>query len=206
MEDYMLVIRAQNARSEMQEAKKRIKAETRRKYEAMMNADMAEAIEDVELKFARVLAEVHDAGVPQSLLRREVLRTNVWNTWTYWRDKANIEPERVTIANARAERARAEAPFVWSDDYTRLIVKRGVDGAILETPITYENFEKRLRHLTGGVTKIYWTWDIPDTALDRELSKRYIYKWHDYIKTEVERAAEAGELVRDDPGNHYNHN
>ena len=99
-----LVIEAQDARSRMQEAKRRVKAEVRRKYEAQMTRDIAEGTLNAEVEFARTLARIHAAGVPQAVLRREVLRTNVWSTWTYWRDMAGIEPDRVTVANARAQR------------------------------------------------------------------------------------------------------
>jgi len=98
-----LVIRAQDARTRMQEAKKRNKADVKRKYEAMMRTEIATRDEDAEYEFARILKEVHDAGVPQSTLRREVLRTNVWGEWTKWRDLAEIPPQRVAIRNAKAE-------------------------------------------------------------------------------------------------------
>lgn len=109
----MQVIEAQEARSRMQEAKKRIKAEVRRKYEAQMNLEIAERSQDAEIEFARTLARVHASGVPQSVLRRDVLRTNVWGVWTYWRDLAQIEPERVTISNAKEATRLANAPYRW---------------------------------------------------------------------------------------------
>lgn len=192
MEDYMLVIRAQNARSEMQEAKKRIKAETRRKYEAMMNADMAEAIEDVELKFARVLAEVHDAGVTQGILRREVLRTNVWNTWTYWRDKANIEPERVTISNARAEKARAEAPFVWNDDYTVLTVRRDPAGNALPTPVDLD------RGSMFAMAGKHWFMEgagEENVKLNNAYFREHKLAWAKMLDAEITKQFEAGNLA-----------
>lgn len=111
-----LIIEAQEARSRMQEAKKRIKAEVRRKYEAQIKRETAEATEDAEIEFARTLARVNAAGVSQALLRREVLRTNVWDIWTYWRDLAGMEPERVSVANAKAARERATAAVWVSED------------------------------------------------------------------------------------------
>ncbi len=63
-----LVIEAQDARSRMQEAKKRIKAEVRRKYEAAMKRDTAEAIQDAEIEFARTLARVNASGVSISVM------------------------------------------------------------------------------------------------------------------------------------------
>ena len=89
-----LVEEAQDARHWMQTAKKRIKAEVRRKYEARIAQEVAEATRDAEIEFARALAKVHEEGVSQATLRKEVLRTGVWSIWTYWRDLAKIEPER----------------------------------------------------------------------------------------------------------------
>ena len=89
-----LVEEAQAARYRMQAAKKRIKAEVRRKYEARITQEVAEATRDAEIEFARALAKVHEEGVSQATLRKEVLRTGVWSIWTYWRDLAKIEPER----------------------------------------------------------------------------------------------------------------
>ena len=89
-----LVEEAQAARYQMQAAKKRIKAEVRRKYEARITQEVAEATRDAEIEFARALAKVHEEGVSQATLRKEVLRTGVWSIWTYWRDLAKIEPER----------------------------------------------------------------------------------------------------------------
>lgn len=117
MKDYTtLVIEAQDARSRMQEAKKRIKAEVRRKYEAAIARDVAEGTLEAEVEFARTLARVHAAGVSQAILRREVLRTNVWGEWTRWRDLAGIEPERVTARDAKKEQEIANRAYRWEED------------------------------------------------------------------------------------------
>ena len=113
MDVTMQIIEAQDARARMQDAKKRIKSEVRRKYEARMAQEIAEASQDAEIEFARTLARVHAAGVSQALLRREVLRTNVWSVWTYWRDLANIEPERISTAAAKAASAKSKAGYRW---------------------------------------------------------------------------------------------
>lgn len=116
MDVTMQIIEAQDARSRMQEAKKRIKAEVRRKYEAQMNAEVAERTQEVEIQFAKTLAKVHAEGVSQALLRRDVLRTNVWSVWTYWRDLADIEPERKVLSDAKAERDKYKAPYRWDEN------------------------------------------------------------------------------------------
>lgn len=133
-----LIIEAQDARSRMQEAKKRIKAEVRRKYEAQIKRETAEATQDAEIEFARTLARVNAAGVSQALLRREVLRTNVWDIWTYWRDLAGMEPDRVTVQNAKAMRDAANSPFLWSDDFLTLTVKKDSQGRELVNPVVFD--------------------------------------------------------------------
>lgn len=116
MDVTMQIIEAQDARARMQDAKKRIKSEVRRKYEARMAQEIAEASQDAEIEFARTLARVHAAGVSQALLRREVLRTNVWSVWTYWRDLANIEPERISTAAAKAANTKNASGVSWVAD------------------------------------------------------------------------------------------
>lgn len=139
MDVTMQIIEAQDARSRMQEAKKRIKAEVRRKYEAQMNAEVAERTQEVEIQFAKTLAKVHASGVSQALLRRDVLRTNVWSVWTYWRDLAEIEPERKVISNAKAERDKYKAAYRWDDDqYDVLWWQHDRKGKPMDEPIRME--------------------------------------------------------------------
>lgn len=183
-----LIIEAQEARSRMQEAKKRIKAEVRRKYEAQIKRETAEATEDAEIEFARVLARVNAAGVSQSLLRREVLRTNVWDIWTYWRDLAGMEPDRVTVSNAKKERERENAVFLWSEDYSTLTVQKDVDGVAFAAPMMYD-MTTNAKHGT-----IWW----PD-ALDRDadMALRQGPRGIEYaraVSDEIQRAIDSGHV------------
>lgn len=183
-----LVIEAQDARSRMQEAKKRIKAEVRRKYEAAMKRDTAEAIQDAEIEFARTLARVNAAGVSQSILRREVLRTNVWDIWTYWRDLAGMDPERVTIQNAKKERERENAVFLWSEDYQTLTVKKNSKGIALDPAVIY--YMGNLRKMGS-----YWMADTEDD--DYELAVRKADESYAFLKmvtAEIQRVIDAGHL------------
>lgn len=183
-----LVIEAQDARSRMQEAKKRIKAEVRRKYEAAMKRDTAEAIQDAEIEFARTLARVNASGVSQSILRREVLRTNVWDIWTYWRDLAGMDPERVTIQNAKKERERENAVFLWSEDYQTLTVKKNSKGIALDPAVVY---------YMGNLKKMgsYWMADTQDDDYELEVRKAdESYAFLKMVTAEIQRVIDAGLL------------
>lgn len=184
-----LIIEAQDARSRMQEAKKRIKAEVRRKYEAQIKRETAEATEDAEIEFARTLARVNAAGVSQALLRREVLRTNVWDIWTYWRDLAGMEPDRVTVQNAKRTAELENATFLWSDDYLTLTVKRNSRGGVLNPPVIYDL--TTLRKTASG------RW-MPDTAdADYEHLVRTqdeAYAFGKMVSAEIQRQVDAGHV------------
>ena len=183
-----LIIEAQDARSRMQEAKKRIKAEVRRKYEAQITRETLEATQDAEIEFARTLARVNASGVSQALLRREVLRTNVWSIWTYWRDLAGMEPERVTVANAKRERLLAASPFRWSEDKSVLSVVKNSLGVDVVPPLEYDMGTNRL------VGKIWW----PDPVGGSDSYERAVRKGdrslNDLVSAEIQRAIDAGEI------------
>lgn len=155
MDVTMQVIEAQEARSRMQEAKKRIKAEVRRKYESRIAMEVAEQSQDAEIEFARVLSRVHAAGVSQALLRREVLRTNVWSVWTYWRDLANIDPERATTATAKLKSNRDTQGYRWEESDTEFgwafVLTKDAD----KNPIEPEAVMTDIRVKDGGVLEVW---------------------------------------------------
>lgn len=138
-----LIVEAQTARSIMQDKKKKIKGDIRRKYEAAIAMETAEATQEAEYDFARTLARVHAAGVSQAILRRQVLRTNVWDVWTYWRDLAQIEPERVTIRAAKEgkdkQKELLKRGFEWNSEYSLLTVYKLPDRE-LPHPFILSNF------------------------------------------------------------------
>lgn len=198
MDVTMQVIEAQEARSRMQEAKKRIKAEVKRKYEARITQEVAERSAEAEYDFARTLARVHASGVSQAILRRDVLRTNVWSVWTYWRDLAEIEPERVTISNAKKEREQAEAfaksHFRWSDDYATVTVVRTSEGDELETPVI---FEASTIHMKNDMYYALSTSDADEVNAYRGKS----YKgWITQLHKELEAQIEAGNISAPNEG------
>lgn len=127
-----LVIEGQDARGRMQEAKRRIKAEVERKYRAIITREIADATVEAEVEFARLLRSLADRGVPQAVLRREVLRTNDWSTWVKWRDLAEIEPERVSARAAKTAKAEAQKPY--RVEGGRLWITRNENGPVGEFP------------------------------------------------------------------------
>lgn len=193
MDVTMQVIEAQDARSRMQEAKKRIKAEVKRKYEARITQEVAERSAEAEYEFARTLAKVHASGVSQAILRRDVLRTNVWGVWTYWRDLAEIEPERVSIRNEKAERKAAEAlassHFRWSDDYATVTIVKNSKGDELEEPVIYTANTIRVKN------ELFYA--LPTSDRDELVAiKTDTYKgWMTQLHNELEAQIEAGNIT-----------
>lgn len=198
MDVTMQVIEAQEARSRMQEAKKRIKAEVKRKYEARITQEVAERSAEAEYEFARTLAKVHASGVSQAILRRDVLRTNVWGVWTYWRDLAEIEPERVTISNAKKEREQAEAfansHFRWSDDYATVTVIKNAKGEELETPVIYTMDTIRMKG------ELFYALPTSDSEELRAMKTDTYRGWMDQLHTELEAQINAGNVTAPNEG------
>jgi hypothetical protein len=131
------LIELENAKAVMQEAVRAIRRDEERKAKAAAREAIKDRVEEVEHAFAQRLAAANAAGIPQALLRSEVLRTNDWNTWVKWRDKAEITPQRIVMTNAKEERARANAPFQWSDDYSSLRVTKNTKGVEIVPPLEF---------------------------------------------------------------------
>jgi len=132
------VFSLQNARGEMQAIKARNRIEITAQYKARIDHAIKEADRAAELHFAKLLKEANEAGVPQSIIRRDVLRTNVWSRWTYWRDLAEITPDSVVIGNEKAERNKA---YRWEEGQWAgqprpvLVWLKDKKGKNLEVPI-----------------------------------------------------------------------
>lgn len=114
------ILALQRARIDMQTEKKIVEVEVKQKYAEQIQHEIQERVATAERIFAGKLKDATDAGIPQSLIRKEVLRTNVWERWTYWRDLAQIEPERVKTQNARETAKIRERGYEWNDDYSVL--------------------------------------------------------------------------------------
>lgn len=104
MSDYTAeVIRLEGLYEGMQIAKKRIADEIRSRHRVAIRHEIEEAQRGIEYEFARELATSHASGLPGQVIRSNVLRTQDWGRWKKWRELAEIQPERVTVANAKAE-------------------------------------------------------------------------------------------------------
>lgn len=98
-----------------------IATDVRSKYRAIIAEEIRVRREETDKKFADHLALVKErADLPLHVIQDHVLHTKAWNRWTYWRDLANIEPERVTIQNAREAREIANRPYRWSEDFNTM--------------------------------------------------------------------------------------
>jgi len=126
-----------DARFRMSQAKKQIKAEEEHKALQAAKIRIAERTEEVEAAFARELAKAVDSGIPQAVIRREVLRTNSWDRWVYWRDLAKIEPERVKIASRKNAEAAKASGVEWAEDYSTLTFTKNSRGEDIR-PIVYD--------------------------------------------------------------------
>lgn len=119
-----LVIELEEAKSAMITAKKVVKADADREARRVARENVREKVEELEYAFAKRLAAANAQGLPQSVIRKEILRTGDWDTWVKWRDLAQIEPERVVIENLKRAKADAERPYRWADDYSALTILR----------------------------------------------------------------------------------
>jgi hypothetical protein len=175
------IVALQDARHRMQEAKRAIKSEEEHKALQAARLRIAERSQEAEIAFARDLAAAVAEGMPQSVLRSDVLRTNAWDRWVYWRDLAEIEPERVTVAKAKQARVEAERPFHWdlsNPGAPTFRVSRGPNGEEIDVQISYVS--------TRGKFKYGDDYETPE-GLDRVLFS----KW---VDGEVQRAFAAGEI------------
>lgn len=188
------ILTLQRARIDMQAAKASNRATIKAKYAERIRQEVEDANEAAEIRFARLLAEAHTAGVPQSLLRSEVLRTNVWSRWTYWRDLAEIEPDRITIRDAKKERELENAAFIWSDDYHFLSVKRNSLGRLLDPMVEYtmDNL-----HKSGS----RWFPDLADRSAEADQYEIEVsradgpeYAYRKFVHAEIQRVIDAGLL------------
>lgn len=130
------LIELEDAKAKMQDAVRTERQRIEREAKRRAAQEVADAVAEIEYKFARKLAEANASGIPQSLLRKEVLRTNDWPTWVKWRDMADIAPQRQVIQNKIAQRAIDNLPYRWDEnDPEVLLWLKDKKGKLLETPL-----------------------------------------------------------------------
>lgn len=122
-----------------------ISAEVKAKYRALAEAEIKERRFTADKAFADHLARVKTATeMPLTVIQEYVLHTKAWARWVYWRDLADIAPERVTMADAKAARAEANAPYRWDEnEYNVLWWRVDNKGKLLEEPLRMEIVEHR---------------------------------------------------------------
>lgn len=196
MEDHTAaVIRLAEEYESMQVARKVRAVEIRAKYKRLASEAVKEAQHEVEIEFAKRLAEESARGLPGNVIRQEVLRTNDWSRWKKWRDLAQIEPERAVIQRQKQEALQAEKPFRWSEDYRLLTVSKRSDGEALDTPITYvidENLERGRR--TGQFMPLVLGREEDGEWGDLE-ERRGDRGWYEAITAEIDRQIEKGNVT-----------
>lgn len=90
-------------------ARAAVTAEVKSKYRTIIKNEIEQKVRELDKTFADHLAAVKErSGLPVGLIQEHVLHTKSWDRWTYWRDLADIEPEKVIRANAREEARDAE--------------------------------------------------------------------------------------------------
>lgn len=91
-----------------------IATEVRSKYRAIIADEIRRRKQEADVQFAHHMARVKArTGIPLNVIQDEVLHTRSWDRWTYWRDLAGIEPERVSVSAAKAAREAEEAGCRW---------------------------------------------------------------------------------------------
>lgn len=146
------VIRLEEAYWAMKLARRRVADEVKADFQRAIRDEIAKRQRDIEIEFAKRLKEESDRGLPGGIIRSEVLRTQDWGRWKKWRDLAEIEPDRVTQRNAKAERELAASPFRWAEDYSTLTVVKDSTGADIE-PLVMR---------IEGLSTSHGSWYVPD--------------------------------------------
>lgn len=193
MTDYTAaVIRLENAYESMKLARKRVADEIKARHRLEQRREIEEATREAEYEFAAALAREVGLGLPGNVIREEVLRTQDWSRWKKWRELANLEPERVTIANAKAEKARAEAPMLWNEDYTVLTVRRDPNGTMLRQAVDLD------RNSVFTMSGKYWFMEgagEDNVKLNNSYFREHKIAWTKMLDAEITKQFEAGNLA-----------
>jgi len=186
------VIRLEQSYQSMQLARKRVADEVKMEYRALMRDEIARRQKAAEAAFAQDLAIEHAAGMPGNVIREHVLHTQDWSRWTKWRDLANIDPDRVTVRDAKKAAELENASFIWSEDYATLTVKRNTKGETLLPPVIYEMATK-WKSRSGR-----WEAEATDENYERLVRSQDVeYAFGKMVSAEIQRQIEAGNVKED---------
>lgn len=196
MQDYTAeVIRLEAAYTTMQIARKRVSDEVKAEFRSRIRAEVERRQEEVEAEFARLLKEASERGLPGSVIRAEVLRTQDWGRWKKWRDKGEILPERVVIANAREEKKRANLVFEWIENVLH-VYKNPATGENLPGTLVYPYYTKTgaFTGLSEGIFSEFENCIRRVLGLDNQESNKAFFL---PIMQEIKRAFNTGELTEE---------
>lgn len=193
MNDYTAaVIRLENSYASMQIARKRVADEVKAEFQRAIRDEVARRQYEIEHEFAKDLRLESERGLPGSVIRSEVLRTQDWNRWKKWRDMADIEPESIVRRNAKADRAeeerRASLLFEWIDGVLH-VYRNVVTKAKLPHVVKYPMYNTRGTYVPWFIDEIpLLAWLTGDRSEGIKTAQA--------ASAEVKRAFEAGELTK----------
>lgn len=124
-----------DAKAKMKLARTTAKARARAEFETQIKAREKDLFAEAEAEFAGVVKKLHDSGVPGVVIRKDILGTNDWATWTRWRDLAGVEPETQVLERLRVEAVSNQKPYRIEDGV--IYVTRNATGP-LDEEITIE--------------------------------------------------------------------
>lgn len=85
-----------------QDSKRDTREAIKRKYRAIMEAEIQEALDIQKAAFATELRDTKEKyGLTVNVIQDSVLRTRNWRVWEDLRDAADIQPERVIFESVR---------------------------------------------------------------------------------------------------------
>lgn len=181
------VIRLEQSYQSMQLARKRVADEVKMEYRALMRDEIARRQKAAEAQFAGDLAIEHAAGLPGNVIREHVLHTHDWSRWTKWRDLAGIDPDRVTVLDAKKAAQLENATFLWADDYSTLTVQKDAKSNAI-SPLIYD------MTTNSKFGTIWW----PDaTDRDADMATRHGDEGIAFarmVSEEIQRAIDAGHV------------
>lgn len=182
------VIRLEQSYQSMQLARKRVADEVKMEYRALMRDEIARRQKAAEAQFAGDLAIEHAAGLPGNVIREHVLHTHDWSRWTKWRDLAGIDPDRVTVLDAKKAAQLENATFLWADDYSTLTVQKNADGTAI-APLVYK-MDTNAKF--GGI----WWPDATDKDADMAFRQTgdHGQAYARMVSAEIQRAIDAGHV------------
>lgn len=194
MKDYTLAVNELRTHyNELAIFKKTVKAQVKAEFEAKMDFEIQSRIEAEEIKFANHVAAVKEReNLPVTVIQDHVLRTRTWNRWERIRDLAGIPGEFIRAEDAREAKRLANSPFLWSDDFLTLTVKKDSQGRELANPVVFD--------MTSNA-KVQGKWwpnsGTPEqnglSDAEREATKQDS-KFLTFLHEEIQRAIDAGHV------------